>query len=165
MHIKLLFLAFLIFGFNHSAYEKLQQNENKSNNDHFNIEMLEIVNQVRSEGCKCGRRYMPPVPPVQWNTKLEKAATSHVKDMNTNKFLGHKGSDRSKISERIDAAGYDWMAVGENVSWGPRSVKEAVLGWKDSAGHCMTLMSSSYNEMGAAKDGKFWVQNFAQKME
>ena len=165
MHIKLLFLAFLIFGFNHSAYEHLQQNENKTKKDHFKTEMLEIVNQIRSEGCQCGKRYMPAVPPVQWNTKLEKAATSHVKDMNTNKFLGHKGSDRSKISERIDAAGYDWMAVGENVSWGPRSVEEAVLGWKDSAGHCMTLMSSSYKEIGAANDGKFWVQNFGQKME
>ncbi len=165
MHIKLLFITFLIFGFNHSPVEKPQEDQNKTSHDKFITEMLKIVNQIRSEGCKCGRRNMPPAPPLQWNTKLEKAATAHAKDMNVNKFIGHRGSDRSKISERIDATGYNWRAVGENVSWGPKSVKGAVLGWKDSPNHCMTLMSSSYKEMGAANDGKFWVQNFGCKMD
>ena len=155
MHVKLLFIAFLIFGFNHSPDEKLQEIENKTNPDKFITEMLKIVNQIRSEGCNCGKRYMPAAPPLQWNTKLEKAATSHAKDMNANKFIGHRGSDRSKISERIYATGYDWRAVGENVSWGPRTVERAVLGWKDSPNHCITLMSSSYKEMGAANDGNF----------
>lgn len=164
MHNKLLLTAFLVFGVNLSADETVQQAENKTGSDDFKTEMLKHVNQIRSEGCKCGRRYMPPAPPLQWDSKLEKAATSHAKDMNTNKFIGHKGSDNSKTSERIYAAGYDWEAVAENVSWGPSTVKAAVLGWKNSPGHCINLMSFSYKEMGAAKDGKFWVQNFGQKM-
>ena len=108
---------------------------------------------------------MPPAPPLRWNTKLERAAKSHAKDMNSNKFIGHRGSDGSKISDRIYAANYLWKAVGENVSWGHRTVESAVLGWKDSPSHCMTLMNSGYEEIGAANEGKFWVQDFGRKME
>jgi uncharacterized protein YkwD len=160
---KLLLIAFLILGINLSAVENINQPAN--NDEYFKTEMLKLVNQIRSEGCQCGKRYMPPAPPLVWNAKLAKAAKSHAKDMNTNKFIGHRGSNGSKISERISSADYKWRAVGENVSWGPRTVEGAVLGWKDSPSHCITLMSASYKEMGAASDGKFWVQDFGQKME
>lgn len=160
---KLLLVSFLILGINLSAFESLIESSN--NDENFKTEMLRLVNQIRSEGCQCGRRYMPPAPPLEWNNKLTKAARLHAKDMNTEKFIGHRGSNGSKISERITATEYKWKAVGENVSWGPRTAEGAVLGWKDSPNHCLTLMSTSYKEMGAASDGKFWVQNFGQEME
>ena len=163
MHIKLLFVAFLIAGFTLPVDNPLAQSS--TTDDSFKTEMLNLVNQIRSEGCQCGKRYMPPAPPLQWNPSLEKAAIIHAKDMNTNKFIGHKGSDGSKIGERIDQAGYNWEAVGENVSWGSRTVKGAVNGWKESPSHCITMMSASYQEMGAANDGKFWVQDFGRQMK
>jgi uncharacterized protein YkwD len=165
MHKKLLLVAFLVLGINLLANENSIQLENKTNDAVFKTEMLKLVNQIRSEGCRCGRRRMPPAPPLQWNNKLENAAKAHAKDMNYNKFFGHRGSDGSKIGERITAANYYWRAVGENVSWGYRTVERAVLGWKDSPSHCMTLMSPDYKEMGAANEGKFWVQEFGRKMD
>jgi uncharacterized protein YkwD len=165
MYNKLLFIAFLILGLNLSADVNSQQLEKGNNAEAFKAEMLKLVNQTRSEGCQCGNRYMPPAPPLNWNNKLEKAAESHAKDMNSNKFIGHRGSNGSKIGDRIKANDYFWKAVGENVSWGPRTVEAAVAGWKDSPSHCITLMSPSYKEMGAANEGKFWVQDFGRKME
>jgi len=160
---KLLLISFLILGINLSA--DVKQDQTASNDENFKSEMLKLVNQIRAEGCQCGKQYMPPVPPLQWNSKLEEAAKIHAKDMNTNKFIGHRGSDGSKISERINATNYMWNAVGENVSWGPRTVEGAVFGWQDSPSHCITLMSSSYKDMGAAKNGMFWVQEFGREME
>jgi uncharacterized protein YkwD len=157
--------VFLFFGFNHSTDENILQPKTKNSNDLFKTEMLDLVNQIRSEGCFCGKRYMPPAPALKWNSKLEKAAISHAKDMNSNKFIGHRGSDGSKIGDRISEASYSWKAIGENVNWGARSVEDAVLGWKGSTGHCINLMSTSFEEIGAANDGRFWVQNFGRKME
>ncbi len=160
---KLLLLAFLIFGINPPVDEFSIQSAN--NDENFKVEMLKLVNQIRSEGCQCGKYYMPPAPPLQWNSKLEKAAKLHAKDMNANNFIGHRGSNGSKISDRIRSAGYYWGAVGENVSWGYKSLEGAVLGWKESPDHCVTLMSASYKDFGAAKEGIFWVQNFGRKMK
>ena len=165
MQIKLFLIAFLLVGINPPADQNARQVENKKGNDTFRSEMLKLVNQIRSEGCQCGNRYMPPAPALQWNTNLAKAAKSHAIDMNTNKFIGHRGSNGSRIGDRIYAADYFWKAVGENVSWGARTVRGAVLGWKDSPSHCITMMSQSYKEIGAANDGKFWVQNFGRKID
>jgi uncharacterized protein YkwD len=126
-------------------------------------EMLGLVNQARSKGCRCGGKYMPPTPPVKWNDRLALAAQSHAADMDRHHFIGHRGSTGSKIGERATRAGYDWQSVGENVAWGDLSVKMAVIGWLDSPGHCLTLMHRGYKEMGAARQGQYYVQLFGRR--
>lgn len=165
MHINLLFSALIVLGVNLSTDKFTRQSVAQNKDDQFKTEMLDLVNQIRSEGCYCGKKYMPPAPPLEWNNKLEKAAKAHALDMNSNKFIGHRGSDGSKIGDRIFAADYLWRAVGENVNWGARTVEGAVYGWKDSPSHCFNLMSTSYTEMGAANAGRFWVQNFGRPFE
>jgi uncharacterized protein YkwD len=78
-------------------------------------------------------------------------------------FIGHHGSNGSKIGDRATEAGYDWKSVGENVAWGDLSVKGAVSGWLESPSHCMTLMHGGYKEMGVARQGKYYVQLFGHK--
>lgn len=101
---------------------------------------------------------MPPVPPLRWNEKLEKAAYSHAADMERNRFFSHKGSNGKYSADRASKAGYKWNFVGENIAWGYDSVSEVVLGWKTSSGHCRNMMHSGYTEMGAGKTGTYWVQ-------
>jgi uncharacterized protein YkwD len=36
-------------------------------------------------------------------------------------------------------------------------------GWLKSPGHCKNLMDKSYKEMGVAKVGTYWTQEFATK--
>ncbi len=122
--------------------------------------MLDAVNRLRAKGCHCGRRYMPPVGPVKWNAKLERAALSHASDMRRNNFFGHTGSDGSSIGKRADRAGYKWAAVGENIAEGYGSFENTLLAWKVSPGHCRNLMSGGFKEMGVAVLDDLWVQDF-----
>lgn len=122
--------------------------------------MLDAVNRLRAKGCHCGRKYMPPVGPVRWNAKLEKAALAHAKDMDNHQFFSHTGSDGSSIGKRATKSGYQWRAVGENIAAGYGSFHHTLMAWKDSPGHCRNLMNGSYTEMGIAELNDLWVQDF-----
>ncbi len=122
--------------------------------------MLEEVNKLRRFGCKCGEEFMPPVPSLVWNKKLELAAGRHVIDMYGNDLTSHRGSNGSLPDDRIKGAGYEWALCGENVASGFYSVKDVVNGWKSSPGHCRNMMDADFREMGAARKGTYWVQNF-----
>ncbi|MBK8564605.1 MAG: CAP domain-containing protein [Saprospiraceae bacterium] len=135
-----------------ATFARLPESEKQS--------MLDAVNRLRAKGCHCGRKYMPPVGPIRWNAKLEKAALVHAKDMESNGFFGHTGSDGSSIGKRADRAGYKWRAVGENIAEGYGGFQNTLLAWKDSPGHCRNLMNPGYDEMGVAMVGDLWVQDF-----
>lgn len=122
-------------------------------------EILTEVNTIRAKGCYCGKEYLPPAGKLTWNTKLEKAATRHARDMHTNGFFEHKGSDGSTLSQRAEAAGYKWSLLGENLAWGVLSPEEVVKGWINSPGHCETLMNPGFREIGVAKKGTYWVMD------
>jgi len=124
--------------------------------------MLEEVNKLRRSGCNCGNNYMPPVPDLIWNDQLEKAAAKHAKDMSGNNLSGHTGSNGSSPDDRITGAGYQWWMCGENVAYGFNSVKDVVNGWKSSPGHCRNMMDGDFREMGAAREGSCWVQDFGR---
>ena len=124
-------------------------------------EMLRLVNDIRSKGCFCGNKKMSPAKPLRWNEKLAHAAQMHADDMQQNQFIGHRGSRGSRIGQRVSKAGYNWKSVAENVAWNIRTAKGAVLGWKNSPGHCRSMMGG-YTEMGAARQGRYWVQVFAR---
>lgn len=124
--------------------------------------MLAAVNQLRRSGCKCGRKRMPPVPALQWDSKLESAALQHAKDMSQKNFFDHKGSDGSDAGQRASYAGYKWRNIGENIAQGPTSVAEVIQGWQESPGHCLNIMSADFTEIGAVQYGDLWVQVFGR---
>lgn len=125
-------------------------------------QMLNLVNQLRREGCKCGSTYMPPVEKVSWNYDLEDSALRHAADMKNNDFFDHRGSDGSDVGQRVSEAGYSWQTVGENIAWGYRDIATVFQGWRDSPGHCRNLMNGKFRHMGVARVGNYWVQDFAR---
>ena len=129
----------------------------------FRQDMLNMVNAVREQGCKCGRKKMPPVAPLTWNGLLEKAAIAHARDMAKNDHFDHVGTDGSEIDTRINRTGYKWMQIGENIAWGYNNVRETMIGWIKSPSHCQQLMSNKVTEMGASRHGKYWVQDFGKQ--
>jgi uncharacterized protein YkwD len=120
-------------------------------------DILLEINKVRAEGCKCGEEKMPPVAALTWDDTLETAAIRHVKDMVENDNFSHTGTDGSTLSDRVEAAGYQWWTIGENISWGYSAVSYVVQGWINSKGHCRNLMNPDFSEMGAAKIATYWV--------
>ena len=129
----------------------------------FRADMLAAVNLVRSKGCRCGGQTMPAVSPVRWNSQLEAAAIRHAKDMAAHNHFDHIGTDGSEVDNRVEAAGYKWMQVGENIAWGYFKLPDVMAGWIKSPSHCMQLMSAKVDEIGAAKNGKYWVQDFGKQ--
>ncbi len=56
-----------------------------------------------------------PAPPIAFNERLIAAARGHSRDMFTNAFQGHVGSDGRDLGRRLNAAGYAYSTFAENV--------------------------------------------------
>lgn len=125
--------------------------------------MLQLVNDVRKKGCQCGDTYYSAVPTISWNSQLEAAAYVHSEDMYTNKYFDHIAPDGSNGGVRIDKAGYNWFTFGENIAVGFKSEKEVLDGWLQSPGHCKNIMNKNFKEMGVARVGTYWTQEFGAR--
>jgi len=125
--------------------------------------LLKFVNDARKKGCNCGNTYYAPAPALTWNDRLEEAALAHSKDMFQNKYFSHTGSDGTSSGERISNAGYTWRWFGENIAEGYSAEKDVVDGWLHSPGHCANIMNKNYKEMGVARIGDYWTQDFGSK--
>lgn len=127
--------------------------------------LLKMVNAVRANGYRCGHQQMPPVAPLTWDDRLEKAAMRHSLDMERHNLLGHNGSDRSTFSARITGAGFTWDRCGENIAQGYPDEKRVVEGWLKSPAHCKNIMNGEFHSMGVARSGLFWTQDFGRQAE
>jgi len=125
--------------------------------------MLQLVNEVRATGCTCGTTNMPAVAAVTWNDVLAKAAYDHSVDMKTNNYFSHTGLDGSSPGDRLQAAGYNWQAYGENIAAGYSSEEAVMDAWLHSEGHCKNIMSADFREMGAGREGNYWTQDFGTR--
>ncbi len=123
-------------------------------------DLLDMVNDLRKSGCRCGNKSMKPVAPLALHTDLNKIAQTHADDMYINRFFSHTGSDGSQVSDRATKVGFNWSNIGENISQGYPTVESAFNGWKNSSGHCKNMMSPDFKLMGAAQKGSYWVQTF-----
>jgi uncharacterized protein YkwD len=117
----------------------------------FNAEMLALINAYRAAGAVCGGVYYPPVGALTWNSKLEQAALVHSTDMAENNFFAHNSATNGSTPwTRIAAAGYTLSSGGENIAAGYTSIRQVMLGWIESPGHCTGIMGNSYRDIGAS---------------
>ncbi len=132
-------------------------------------EIVALVNQERSAGATCRGKAMPPVPSLGTNTTLMGVARAHADDMAQKNYFSHTGLDGSSPFDRIEAAGYDFSAAGENIAGGNADPKATMQQWMTSQdGHCENIMSPDFVHIGVGyafsetHDYKHvWVQNFA----
>jgi uncharacterized protein YkwD len=128
--------------------------------------VVELVNDARSKGRRCGSERFAAAPPLGVSRKLSGAATDHARDMARKKFFDHRGTDGSEPKDRVRRAGYASRLTGENIAFGPVSAEEAVSGWLASPGHCENIMDPRFQHIGVGlatgrKRGRiYWVQDF-----
>lgn len=131
----------------------------------WQTDLLAQVNALRQKGCRCGNRNYAATTALTWNSQLELASNKHATDMNNKRYFSHTSRNGNGFAERIEAAGYNWGRSGENIAEGQLSVQEVFTAWRKSTPHCKNIMSPNYKEMGAARSGNYWVQDFGTLLE
>jgi uncharacterized protein YkwD len=129
----------------------------------FNVsDFLEILNEIRAEGCICGDEAMEAAGTLNWNSLLSQAAIKHSEDMHANRFLDHIGSDNSTIVSRVEETGYPWRLLGENLARGIFDEASLLEAWKKSDVHCRLMMNKDFLEVGVGRKGEYWTMVLAR---
>lgn len=128
--------------------------------------VLDLINQARSTGRRCGTEQFPSVAPLAWAPPLETAAQSHAGDMAAREYFGHRGKDGREPRDRLRDAGYTARLSGENIAFGAESAEEVVAGWLGSPGHCANIMDARFRHTGIgfattrSSGHIYWAQTF-----
>jgi uncharacterized protein YkwD len=133
----------------------------------FEAEVVERVNQARAQGATCGNQNFSAIGPLVMQAQLRCAARVHSLDMSVRGFFDHTNPDGESPFARMERAGYQYQAAGENIAAGQTTPQEVVDGWMLSSGHCSNIMSPDFSQIGVgyvfAADAQFphfWTQTF-----
>ncbi|ONH29750.1 CAP domain-containing protein [Pseudofrankia asymbiotica] len=120
-------------------------------------EVIMLTNLQREQH---GLRPLTPEP------RLAIAAAAHSADMARRHFFDHSSPEGRQVSDRVEAAGYQYATVAENIAAGQRTPMEVVAGWMNSPGHRRNILLPEITEIGvgyAVSDdvyGCYWTQVF-----
>jgi uncharacterized protein YkwD len=115
----------------------------------FRAASLARVNQYRASGANCrSAGNFGPAAALRWSNPLGQAAAAHSQDMKANSFFSHTGSGGSTLAQRVNAAGYAWSAIAENIAAGQSTVHQVIDGWMRSDGHCANIMNPNLVDVG-----------------
>jgi len=127
--------------------------------------VLDKINDLRSNGCKCGNAYMMPAQPVQWDHTLHQVSKEYARYLYRNNRFSHETKDGKTLGDRLDAIGYRWLRIGENLGKGYHDFYDVLEAWLDSPSHCKMLMDPEVTDFGMSKHYDYWVQTFTKPVE
>lgn len=125
--------------------------------------MLDLINQLRAAGCKCGFTNMPKVQLLKWNDSLEAVALNHSTDMSQKKYFSHINKENLDPGDRLDKFQFLWSAFGENIAKGQSTEEQVMDSWRKSTGHCKNMMNANFTLVGVARVNNYWTQVFATR--
>ncbi|HEY7328139.1 MAG TPA: CAP domain-containing protein [Gemmataceae bacterium] len=123
--------------------------------------LLELVNKERAKA---------NLPELRPHPLLFKAARAHSANMAKQRKMEHI-LDGKRPSQRVEATGYDWGKVTENLITADQSdvpLEKIVKGWMDSKIHRDNILMKDVTETGLgiatnAKDDIYFTQLFARQ--
>ncbi len=90
-------------------------------------------------------------PPLRHDPTLDIAAQAKLKDMFDRQYFAHESPTGAGPADVIEAAGYDYVVVGENLALGNfADDRELVQAWMDSPGHRANILDAKFTEIGIA---------------
>ncbi|MER7481327.1 CAP domain-containing protein [Streptomyces sp. NPDC126510] len=118
-------------------------------------QVLALVNKERATaGCA----------PLTANERLTRAADDYSDVMASSGVMSHTGPDGSTMTTRIEAAGYRWSTLGENIARGQADAASVMKSWMNSPGHRANILNCSFKELGVGvhfgDGGPWWTQDF-----
>lgn len=97
--------------------------------------------------------------PLRLNTTLSRAAAQQVTYTAINNNLVHEDANGTLVDARVDALGYMWVNLGENLLRNWTLDGTAVFTqWQDSPSHNANMMNPDFTEIGLA----YYVTSFGQ---
>lgn len=126
----------------------------------YDAELLRLTNLERQ---KAG------VAALSLSNQLNQAAQNHADDMAKNNYFSHTGLNGSTMSDRVNATGYTYSSLGENIAAGRSTPADTIKQWMNSQGHRENILNSNYTEIGfgyshldSSKYRHYWVQVFGK---
>ncbi|MGW2997256.1 CAP domain-containing protein, partial [Streptomyces sp. NPDC001193] len=117
--------------------------------------VLALVNKERATA-GCG--------PLTTNSKLSAAARAYSDTMARSGVMSHTGPDGSTMTSRVEAAGYAWSRLGENIARGQADADAVMNAWMNSSGHRANILNCAFKEIGIGvhkgDGGPWWTQDF-----
>lgn len=117
--------------------------------------VLALVNKERA-AAGCG--------PLTANARLGAAARAYSDTMARSGVMSHTGPDGSTMTTRVEAAGYAWSRLGENIARGQADADAVMSAWMNSPGHKANILNCAFREIGIGvhkgDGGPWWTQNF-----
>jgi uncharacterized protein YkwD len=105
----------------------------------FSTQVLDQLNAQRlANGCA----------PLASNQLLWNAAQRFAYHLASNGYLSHTGKDGSTTSSRVEAEGYTWTILAENVGAGYDTPTAIVTGWMNSPGHRANILNCALTQVG-----------------
>ncbi len=86
--------------------------------------------------------------PLAISLKLQASAQKHADWMAETATMSHTGNHGSSFVDRINAEGYSWSSIGENIAEGYPSEESVIKGWMGSLGHRLNILNKSFTEVG-----------------
>lgn len=100
-----------------------------------------------------GVRTQNGVGTLSYNTLLDQAAQGHADDMLALDYFSHDSADGRRLSDRVNATGYQWRKIGENIGKGQTSEQEVLTGWVQSPTHQANNIDPEFEEFGLGRAG------------
>ncbi|MEU9560110.1 CAP domain-containing protein [Streptomyces fumanus] len=119
---------------------------------------LDVVNSARAAAGS---------PPVRFDPRLVAAAREHAAAMAAAGALSVQTRDGVSVYQRIIAAGYRYLTVGEHLVSGPRTAREFAAYCLETDGARRTLCDAAYAHVGLARatggpaGGAYWTALWA----
>ena len=104
-------------------------------------EVVERTNAVRAQH---------GLAPLQIHPQMMHAAQAHSNDQAAMSRMSHTGSNGSTMAVRVDATGYAWSRIAENVAAGQGTAQLVTDAWLDSPGHRANMLNADLVHIGVA---------------
>lgn len=125
--------------------------------------MLDLVNRDRADPANTPETKGRAVP-LRWNVRLAEVAREHSLDMLNQGYFAHQDLQGRSVAGRVEAAGMQWQAVGENIAiytTVPRAESAFMNEPRFTQNHRANVLNTNFTDVGIGivqgPDGRLYI--------
>jgi len=122
--------------------------ETPRNLDQADTDILQSINTERQRA---------GLSPLRADARLASAAFAHDQRMDNQRCFDHQCPGEADLGSRVDASGYPWTRIGENLAMNIQAPADVVRAWLGDAGHRSIMLGSGYQDVGCARLVGVWA--------